>query len=120
MNEPLATAKTLRKQCKKHKEKEPCFICGKHSTITECHHVIPLKICADIMNEFHKNELTVPTAWLCPNCHAYAHIIFDNPKRPTSDFFNALHKGDVTEEEFEAFEKISDIQKEFYSKLFKE
>lgn len=72
------------------------------------------------MNEFHKTELTIPVAWLCPNCHAYAHIIFDNPKSTTNDILNALYKGDMTEEEFKAFEKISDMQNEFYSKLFKE
>lgn len=77
MNEPV-TARRIRSsdvrcQCATHKQREPCFICGKHRSITEAHHTIPLKNMA-LLLEAWESLPEPPIVWLCPNCHTYVHI----------------------------------------------
>lgn len=103
VDKPL-TSKDLRKQCKRSKEKAPCYICGKHAEITELHHVVPLSRCAKKMNRLNLKEIEVETVWLCPNCHAYVHKYFDTNKATgTNDFSNAYTNGDISESELTAF-----------------
>ena len=71
------TAKDLRKQTPKHSDRQPCFACGGHQSITHLHHVISLRECADMLNNEYTNEISIPTVWLCPNCHAYIHRMLD-------------------------------------------
>lgn len=62
----------VRRQCSAHKQREPCFICGKHGSITEAHHTIPLKDVAALLAAWGSLP-EPPVVWLCPNCHTYLH-----------------------------------------------
>lgn len=66
-------AKHLRLQCKRHIDKQPCRICGKHQIIAEQHHLISLKECSEILTRWPNSSISVPLIWLCPNCHTYVH-----------------------------------------------
>lgn len=66
----------IRKQCASHKNRQPCFICGKHHSITEAHHVVPLKDVAFLLESWGNLE-EPPIVWLCPNCHTYIHKLYD-------------------------------------------
>ena len=60
---------SIRKQCVRHRGRKPCFICGEHVTITEAHHVLPLKQVARLLETWDVvNEPSIVR--LCPNCHA--------------------------------------------------
>ena len=63
----------LRHQCAVHQKRESCYICGEHKTITQAHHVMPLKDVAQIMSRCELTMEEPPVVWLCPNCHAYVH-----------------------------------------------
>lgn len=64
----------LRRQCAVHRKREPCWICGRHTRITEAHHLVPLKQVAMYVNRYKLTTVKEPPiAWLCPNCHAYLH-----------------------------------------------
>ena len=65
----------LRRHCATHRQREPCFICGKHEDITEAHHAKSLEEVAHILNHC-ADWVTIeepPIVWLCPNCHTYIH-----------------------------------------------
>ena len=82
----LLKAKDLRKSHKQ--KKQPCFICGKHSSITELHHVLSLEDCAAYLNTKAFNTIEVPTVWLCPNHHAYMHTLYGDGLLVFEDGFN--------------------------------
>lgn len=79
MNDIETSHKVSASKLRRHHNyaKEPCRICGKHSDITQWHHVLPLKECAKSLNIFKGIEFNVPLVCLCPNCHAYAHKHFN-------------------------------------------
>ena len=60
---------------RRDKNGTPCAICGKHNSITECHHLISVKTLTDLINDYGLplESLRTPIVWLCPNCHAYFH-----------------------------------------------
>jgi len=64
-------AKDLRK--KTHREKEPCYICGRYRVVCEWHHVISLgevaKIFSDNLCDVFKDVLIS----LCPTHHSLLH-----------------------------------------------
>lgn len=76
MNEFIAyrqiRSSDVRSQCTVHRNREPCFICGKHRSITQAHHTIPLKNMA-LLLEAWESLPEPPIVWLCPNCHTYVH-----------------------------------------------
>lgn len=111
MNKPVITAKMLRKQCKQHKEKEPCFICGKHKTITELHHVLPLSECSKMMNKLNVKTIFIPVVWLCPNCHAYAHAI---KNARCYKIVDSVVDGSLSKEEFKRFREIQQLEEEAF------
>lgn len=65
-------------------KKQPCFVCGHHESITELHHVFPLKDCATFLEAV--NSIEVPLVWLCPNCHTYVHQMYK------CIFYNAMRE----------------------------
>lgn len=52
-------------------ERQPCAVCGKFSSLTHAHHVIPLALQAqrDRMTVNHEH------VWLCPTHHAAVHVL---------------------------------------------
>lgn len=60
---------------KRRTERRCCWVCWKHEKITEVHHVISVEETADlILSEGYKNY-PILTVWLCPNHHAYWHLL---------------------------------------------
>ncbi len=62
----------IRRQCAPHRHRDPCFICGKHRSITEAHHTIPLEKITALLKTWGTLP-EPPIVWLCPNCHTYVH-----------------------------------------------
>lgn len=91
-------AKNIRKGRKK-RDREPCFVCGKHRSITQEHHILPLKHCAEILNRNIAEKIDVPLIWLCPNCHAYVHKLikldFISVMRETR-IFHSISENDLS------------------------
>lgn len=68
----------LRRQCASHKNRKPCFICGRHQSITEAHHTITLKEISQLLMSWGSLP-EPPVVWLCPNCHTYVHRFHAGP-----------------------------------------
>ena len=68
---------------KRTKERHPCFVCNKHESITEVHHIIQLKDISNFFNIGIIDEITNPLVHLCPNCHSYTHKCFYGEKDKT-------------------------------------
>lgn len=78
-------AKQLRNSEQKYNKKikkEPCFVCNKHEKITQLHHIIPLKNVAEKAKKEDRDaellECENDVIWLCPNCHAYTHLMYQD------------------------------------------
>ena len=100
MDNTKITAKDLRKQCHGGGERADCYVCGKHSLVTHKHHILPLEKCAKWL-DLGIEEISIPTVWLCPTCHAYIHVIL---KR--HEFYKVLEA--VSDEEYKRInEKLS-------------
>ena len=69
---PLS-AKQLRKKAKG--ERTSCVVCGRHKEIAERHHVLSLKKSALLLNSGLIERVKTPILSLCPNCHAYLHLL---------------------------------------------
>lgn len=107
-------ANDLREPNKETRQK--CFVCEKHIHITQLHHIIPLKDIVRLLDKI--DEVGTQQIWLCPNCHAYTHIVYSYYKKEwyleplpfdISPYFNTK-KGDV-------FENILDEKNVFGSML---
>lgn len=61
------------------KEKENCYVCGKHKTIAQLHHIVPVNQIAKLLNlgVIELCEASTPVVWLCPNHHAYIHELMN-------------------------------------------
>lgn len=76
--------------------KENCFICNKHGSISELHHVIPVSQLTKLLNmgAVDLKHASTPIVWLCPNCHAYIHRAMDGHSItsvfPKDELHNAL------------------------------
>lgn len=99
----------LRRQCVVHRRREPCFICGGHETITEAHHVMPLKDVAFILDGGCLTMEEPPIEWLCPNCYAYTHAFYRG-KLPWNAF---------TEEELRRVFAMDDYSNGYFRKQIK-
>ena len=122
MNELTTSAAALRKQHKKPKtEHEPCYVCGKHRTITQQHHIISLKKCAEIFNRTAIKKVNAPLIWLCPNCHSYIHRLLK------LDFISVMREAriyqSISEEELSQLIEIggkeSKIEGEIYESFIR-
>lgn len=71
------TTKLLRKQARTIKRKE-CYICRKHSYITETYRTIAIQECAKIFNEYDISNMNITVLSLCPNCHTYMRFLLRN------------------------------------------
>jgi len=79
-------------------ERQKCFLCEKHKTITELHHLKEFKDAKDDIESCgeYKSDLI----WLCPNCHTYTHeVIYKLYKNMsnrnyvrTADFVHSIGK----------------------------
>ena len=85
-------ARELRRRSKENRgiDRQPCFVCGRHESITELHHVFTLKDCVMVFDIVQSVE--VPMVWLCPNCHTYIHQMYKGK------FFNTIRE--IPEDEY--------------------
>jgi len=65
---------------RKKRDKLPCFVCGNHAGITVWHHILPLGEIADgidyyLDSEWYPGGVDNTVVCLCPNCHAYVHLM---------------------------------------------
>ena len=114
-------AKEIRKSRKKQ-NREPCVVCGKHRAITQEHHVIPLKKCADILNRNIALRIDAPLVWLCPNCHAYVHKLLALDFIPVMREERIFHS--ISETDYSLLVKIGrraeEIENDLINKWIKE
>lgn len=101
----------LRRLCASHSSREPCAVCKKHRTITEAHHIVPLREMAELANLFHLEFVPEPsTIWLCPNCHKYLHNFTKAP----------IFRDDVGDAEFTAICDLYIYSREIKRKYIQE
>ena len=103
-------AKDLRKKQRKNELKQPCYICGRHQTITELHHVFTLKDCANVIETV--KSVDVPLVWLCPNCHTYIHQMYNGK------FYNAMRE--MSEDEYLKMCELMKCREDVFAKVIEE
>lgn len=89
-------------------KREACFMCGRFASITQAHHVVPVKelagTCKDIGTIFF--NLPVWFVWLCPNHHLAWHIVANLKEDRAIEVI-----GDLTVAEAEKFTALADLVK---------
>lgn len=92
------------------RNKENCFVCGRHSKIAHLSYLITLKECAFWANTIHQDNLVVevPQIWLCPNHHSYYLIISE--KDPS--FLSHL-----SPREIDRYKKLIDLKIQWYDQI---
>ena len=55
-------------------EKKPCVICGKYTSVTHAHHLVPLSWQFDNGYESPNHDFS----WVCPTHHSAIHIYINN------------------------------------------
>ena len=113
MDNVKITAKDLRKQCHNGGERADCYVCGKHSLITHKHHVLPLEKCARWL-DLGIETISIPTVWLCPNCHAYIHFILR--RYEVYKVIEAM-SGDENKKIMEILKIHDELENELYKKV---
>lgn len=79
----------------------PSYVCGKHSSVTQWHHVLPFEELSFYISAWELEKfIEPPTVPLCPTCHAYVHKAIDNPNRVYDESF------ELSNEEAERMKKI--------------
>lgn len=97
---------------KLRKERQSCYVCGNHIAITELHHLISV---VDIAKYFLRTEDTthpMPVVWLCPNHHAYWHLLETSQRSMRRLLLSAL--GDESSKFLELQEKRLAILSQFH------
>ncbi len=101
----IVKSSDLRKKCSINKYKTPCFVCRKHSIVTQKHHVYSLEnLSIHIESRQLSKFIEPPTVCLCPTCHAYVHTLIKNDSLIHSEFF------DLTEEEIKRLRDVYMMQ----------
>ncbi len=103
-------ARDLRRQATGHKERRPCYVCGRHQAITEFHHVFSLRDWAVMFPNVQTIE--IPMAWLCPNCHTYIHQMHKGI------FYNAIRE--LPEDEYARMIALINLRDEVIGELIRE
>lgn len=105
-------ARDLRRTNKATKgmNRQPCYVCCKHQSITELHHVFSLKDCAMVIDAV--GSVNVPMAWLCPNCHTYIHQAYKGI------FFNA--KRELQEDEYSRMLDLINLRSKAFDEVIRE
>ena len=56
-------------------KRQPCYICGEHEAISQCHHLISVREIEAAIRRSNNWNQPMPLVWLCPNHHAYWHLL---------------------------------------------
>lgn len=74
---PEAVKDLVRRASPGPKQKEPCFVCGRHQRITHSHHLVEVGQVARVLFSWAVFDWApkIPVVSLCPNHHAYWHEI---------------------------------------------
>lgn len=94
--------KQLRKGVPKYKT--DCFVCDKHKEITEWHHVTPICMQPQLINDgiYFENEV----ACVCPNCHSYIHKLYKLAPKEYKSFIEKLIANHYSKDSIQKFGKI--------------
>jgi hypothetical protein len=68
------------------KVKQPCFVCGRHRTISQWHHLIEVGLVAKVLRRMAIYDWapSIPAVSLCVNHHSYWHML-NRRRRPLMD-----------------------------------
>ena len=102
----------------KRSEQQPCFVCGKHKSITHAHHVLPLNECVAYMDLLDTSTIECPIIWLCPNCHSYYHKIFSKHFSMDNYWLAIEEIGKEQADKIVEIEKFKDNIDHKYFKIF--
>lgn len=96
------------------KDRKPCFICGKHKSITVLHHIVQISELKKFLNHglLQADEVSTPVVWLCPNCHTYVHASINGN-------YDAVRVMQNEEEWFGGFSSVTEARVKHLGKLLK-
>jgi hypothetical protein len=104
----------------RRKERRPCYVCGRHSYISQSHHLIEVGKVAQALNALAIWDWSprIPMVSLCPNHHAYLHATGRIKGEVSPELSDAL--GDeFTDREWERVHEIDDLRAEAHDRVWR-
>jgi hypothetical protein len=92
--------RTVRAFNPRPKDRRPCYVCGRHSYISQSHHLIEVGKVAGVLRALaiYDWSPSIPVVSLCPNHHAYEHglrrIKKDTPPEVSEPLYAELSERD--------------------------
>lgn len=102
------------------KERLPCHVCGRHRAISQSHHVIEIGKVVKVLNglAIYDWAPTIPTVVLCPNHHAYEHVLRRAKKKSQSEDSRGLDE--LSEPEWDRLIEMDDTRVEAHDRVWRE
>jgi hypothetical protein len=114
--------RTVRAFKPRPKGKLPCYVCGRHSYISQAHHLIEVGKVAGVLRALAIYDWapTVPMVMLCPTHHAYVHAISRQPanKKPPQELIDAGEE--LSEREWDRLIEIEDMRTDAHDSVWRE
>jgi hypothetical protein len=101
------------------KARLPCHICGRHHAISQSHHVIEIGKVVKVLNALTIYDWapSIPTVVLCPNHHAYEHVLRRAKKAQSED---SLGLDELSEPEWDRLIEMDDTRVEAHDRVWRE
>ncbi len=101
------------------KERLPCHVCGRHRAVSQSHHVIEIGKVVKVLNALAIYDWapSIPTVVLCPNHHAYEHVIRRMKRQEPSERWGILMQN-LTDPERERLFEMDDARPEIHDRVW--
>ncbi len=103
------------------KEQRPCYVCGRHRTISQSHHTVEIGLVTRILNDLAIYDWAprIPTVSLCPNHHAYEHLLRRQKKVVPPEIAEAF-RTELSEAEWERLIEMDDVRLDANENVWRE
>ncbi len=103
------------------KERRPCHVCDRHRAISQSHHVIEIGKVVGVLNTFAIFDWAprIPIVSLCPNHHAYEHVIRRLKAEVSQEFKDAL-RAELSDRDWDKLFEVDDLRLEAHENLWRE
>lgn len=117
---PDAQKRMVRAVSPRPKERRPCYVCGHHRAISQSHHVVQIGLVTSILNSLAIYDWAprIPTVSLCPNHHAYEHVLRRAQKPPRPETSAALDE--LSEPEWDRLIEMDDSRLDTHENVWRE
>lgn len=113
--------RTVRAFNPRPKERRACYVCGRHRTIAQWHHLIEVGDVAKVLRALAIYDWapSLPAVPLCPNHHGYEHVIRRGKKRASSELSDALNQ-ELSDREWDRLIEIDDTRAEAHERIWRQ